>query len=231
VTEQVLIGGRGVDGAGASRVIEPATGEPMAEVAEAGPDEAHEAVRLAFKAFEEGPWPRSTASDRGGVLLRAATLVRKRLEDLAVLEARNGGKPIEAARGEIGLVASVLEYWGGAANKIFGETIPVQDPGIDVTLREPVGVCALITPWNFPAMIATWKIAPALACGNTIIVKPASATPLSTLALSEIIVEAGLPPEAISVLPGPGSSVGSALVTDPRVSKVSFTGSGASRPA
>ena len=225
MTEQLLIGGRRVDGAGASVVIEPATGDPMAEVAEAGPEEAREAVRVAYEAFESGPWPRMTATDRGRVLLRAATLVRERLEDLATLEARNGGKPIEAARGEIGLVATVLEYWGGAANKIFGETIPVQDPGIDVTLREPVGVCALITPWNFPAVIATWKLAPALACGNTVVVKPASATPLSTLALGEILVEAGVPPEAVSVLSGPGSSLGTALVADPRVSKVSFTGS------
>jgi acyl-CoA reductase-like NAD-dependent aldehyde dehydrogenase len=225
VTEQLLIGGRRVDGAGASVVIEPATGDPMAEVAEAGPEEAREAVRVAYEAFESGPWPRMTATDRGRVLLRAATLVRERLEDLATLEARNGGKPIEAARGEIGLVATVLEYWGGAANKIFGETIPVQDPGIDVTLREPVGVCALITPWNFPAVIATWKLAPALACGNTVVVKPASATPLSTLALGEILVQAGVPPEAVSVLSGPGSSLGTALVADARVSKVSFTGS------
>ena len=126
---------------------------------------------------------------------------------------------------ELGIVANTLEYWGGAANKIFGETVPVQDPGLDVTLREPVGVCALITPWNFPLVIATWKLAPALACGNTIVVKPASYTPLSILALAEILLEAGLPPETISVLPGPGSAVGNALVTDPRVAKVGFTGS------
>src|SRR5437016_3471656 len=99
----------------------------------------------------------------------------------------------------LGAVAAYFAYWGGAANKIFGETIPIQDPGLDVTLREPVGVCALITPWNFPLLIATWKIAPALACGNTVVVKPASYTPLSTLALAGILVEAGLPPEAISV--------------------------------
>jgi acyl-CoA reductase-like NAD-dependent aldehyde dehydrogenase len=135
------------------------------------------------------------------------------------------GKPIGDARDEIGIVANTFEYWGGAANKIFGETVPVQDPGLDVTLREPVGVCALITPWNFPLVIATWKIAPALACGNTIIVKPASYTPLSVLRLADVLLEAGLPPEAMSVLPGPGSSVGNALVGDPRVGKVGFTGS------
>jgi acyl-CoA reductase-like NAD-dependent aldehyde dehydrogenase len=177
------------------------------------------------RAFEEGPWPRTSATERGRVLLRASFLVRERLEDLSRIEATNVGKPIADARDELGIVANTLEYWGGAANKIFGETVPVQDPGLDVTLREPVGVCALITPWNFPLVIATWKLAPALACGNTIVVKPASFTPLSILALAEILIEAGLPSEAISVLPGPGSAVGNALVTDPRVSKVGFTGS------
>ena len=206
-------------------VIEPGTGAPMAEVAEAGPEDARRAVDVAVRAFEEGPWPRTPATLRGRVLLRASAMVRERLEDLARLEARNAGKPIGDARDEIGIVADTLEYWGGAANKIFGETVPIQDPGLDVTLREPVGVCVLITPWNFPLVIATWKIAPALACGNTIVVKPASYTPLSVLRLAEILVEAGLPPEAVSVLPGPGSAVGNALVTDPRVNKVGFTGS------
>ncbi len=122
-------------------------------------------------------------------------------------------------------MADHFEYFAGAANKIFGETIPIQDPGLDVTLREPVGVCALIVPWNFPLLIATWKIAPALACGNTIVVKPATYTPLSVLKLANILVEAGVPDDAVSVLPGPGGSVGTALVTDPRVNKISFTGS------
>jgi acyl-CoA reductase-like NAD-dependent aldehyde dehydrogenase len=206
-------------------VIEPGTGAPMAEVAEAGPEDARRAVDTAVRAFEAGPWPRTSATARGRVLSRASVLVRERLEDLARLEALNAGKPIGDARDEIGIVADTLEYWGGAANKIFGETVPIQAPGLDVTLREPVGVCALITPWNFPLVIATWKISPALACGNTIVVKPASYTPLSVLHLAEILVEAGLPPEAISVLPGPGSAVGNALVTDPRVNKVGFTGS------
>jgi acyl-CoA reductase-like NAD-dependent aldehyde dehydrogenase len=206
-------------------VIEPGTGASMADVAEAGPEDARRAVDVAVTAFEEGPWPRTSATARGRVLLRASVLVRERLEDLARLEARNVGKPIGDARDELGIVADTLEYWGGAANKIFGETVPIQDNGLDVTLREPVGVCVLISPWNFPLVIANWKIAPALACGNAIIVKPASYTPLSVLRLSEILVEAGLPPEAMSVLPGPGSTVGNALVSDPRVNKVGFTGS------
>src|SRR5712691_1966435 len=206
-------------------VIEPGTGKQVAEVAEAGIQDVERAVQGANRAFEEGRWPRLSATDRGRILLRASTLVRERLENIAVVEARNAGKPIRDARGEIGLVAAVLEYWGGAANKIFGETIPVQDAGMEVTFREPVGVCALIIPWNFPLVIASWKIAPALACGNTVVVKPAQLTPLSVLILADILMEAGLPPGVISVLPGPGSVVGNALVTHPLVSKVSFTGS------
>src|SRR5438552_3694997 len=122
-------------------------------------------------------------------------------------------------------MVSPSTLFGGAANKVLGETIPIQDPGLDVTLREPVGVCALITPWNFPLLISTWKIAPALACGNTVVVKPATYTPLTVLRLAEILVEAGVPEDAVNVLPGPGGIVGSALVSDPRVSKISFTGS------
>jgi acyl-CoA reductase-like NAD-dependent aldehyde dehydrogenase len=165
------------------------------------------------------------ARARGRVLTRASFLIRERQEELARLEARNVGKPISAARAEIDLVANVYEYWGGAANKIFGETIPVVPPGLDVTLREPVGVCVLIAPWNFPTVIASWKIAPALACGNTAIVKPASQTPLTILAVADILTEAGLPEGTLSVLPGPGSTTGSTLIADPRVAKISFTGS------
>ncbi|MEP6972734.1 MAG: aldehyde dehydrogenase family protein [Actinomycetota bacterium] len=206
-------------------VVEPATAESMAQVAEAGPEDARRAVDVALKAFEEGPWPKTSARERGRVLTKASFLIRERLEDLARLEARNGGKPITSARGEIDIVANTFEYWGGAANKIFGETIPIVPAGIDITLREPIGVCVLITPWNFPAAITSWKIAPALACGNTAIVKPASQTPLTALALADILAEAGLPDGTLSVLPGPGATVAGALIADPRVSKISFTGS------
>ena len=226
-TEYLIMGGEraaAADGRTFS-VIEPGTGRTFAEVAQAGSDDAERAAQVAYRAFEEGSWPRMSATARGRVLLQASNLVRERLEAIATVEARNAGKPIRDARGEISLVAAVLEYWGGAANKIFGETIPVQDAGLEVTLREPVGVCALITPWNFPLVIASWKIAPALACGNTIVVKPAQLTPLSVLLLADILMEAGLPPGVISVLPGPGAAVGQALAKHPLVSKVSFTGS------
>ncbi len=225
--EHLVLGGERVPAADGKTfaVTEPGSGKPFVEVAEAGHEDVERAVRAAYRAFEEGMWPRMSATERGRILLQAATLVRQRLEEIATVEARNAGKPIRDARDEIALVAAVLEYWGGAANKIFGETIPVQDAGLEVTLREPVGVCALITPWNFPLVIASWKIAPALACGNTVVVKPAQLTPLSVLTLADILMEAGLPPGVISVLPGPGSVAGNALVTHPLVSKVSFTGS------
>jgi acyl-CoA reductase-like NAD-dependent aldehyde dehydrogenase len=227
MAEMLILGGERTAAAEGEtfEVNEPALGAPMAEVAQGGPEDARRAVDIAHRAFEEGAWRRMSATERGRVLLRASTLVRERLEELARVEARNVGKPINDARDEMGIVADTLEYWGGATTRIFGETIPVQDNGLDVTLREPVGVCVLIVPWNFPLAIGSWKISPALACGNAIVVKPASYTPLSVLRLAEILVEAGLPPETISVLPGPGSSVGNALVTDPRVSKVGFTGS------
>jgi len=226
-SEHLVLGGKRVPAAEGKTfsVIEPGKGFPFAEVADAGIEDVERAVQVAYQAFEEGRWPRLSATERGRILLKAAGLVRERQEDIADIEARNAGKPIRDARGEVGLVATVLEYWGGAANKIFGETIPVQDAGLEITLREPVGVCALITPWNFPMVIASWKIAPALACGDTVVVKPAQLTPLSALLLADILMEAGLPPGVISVLPGPGSAIGNTLVTHPLVSKVSFTGS------
>jgi acyl-CoA reductase-like NAD-dependent aldehyde dehydrogenase len=225
--ELLVLGGERVAAAEGKTtdVLEPATAEPMAEVAEGGPEDARRAVEIATRAFEEGVWPRMSARERGRVLTRASLMIRERQEELALLEARNGGKPIGSARAEIDIVANVFEYWGGAANKVFGETIPIVPPGIDVTLREPVGPCALVTPWNFPAVIASWKIGPALACGNTAVVKPASQTPLSALAIADLLSEAGLPEGTLSVVPGPGSRTAAALVSDPRIAKISFTGS------
>ncbi len=227
MTELLMLGGvrvAAVDGA-TTDVVEPSTGEPAWQVAEAGPEDARRAVDVAARAYDAGAWSSMSARARGRILTTASFLIRDRQEDLARLEARNGGKPIGAARAEIDIVANVFEYWGGAANKLFGETIPIVPPGLDVTLREPVGVCVLITPWNFPAVIASWKIAPSLACGNAAIVKPASQTPLTALALAEILAEAGLPDGTLSVLPGPGSTTATALISDPRVAKISFTGS------
>jgi acyl-CoA reductase-like NAD-dependent aldehyde dehydrogenase len=205
-------------------LIEPATGEPLAEVSQAGAADLDQALTVARQAFEQGTWPRTSATARGRVLARTAELLRQRAEAFATVEARNAGKPIRDARTEVEGAAACLEYYAGAANKFFGEVVPVQDPGLDVALREPVGVVGLIVPWNFPLLIATWKVAPALACGNPVVLKPASYTPLTALMLGELLVEAGLPPECVSVVPGPGASVGAALAADPRVAKISFTG-------
>ena len=227
MTEMLVLGGERVDSAdgATSHVVEPSTGKPAWEVAKASPEDARRAVDIAVEAFETGPWRRMSARDRGHVLTKASFLIRERQEELATLEARNGGKPIGGARAEIDIVANTYEYWGGAANKIFGETIPIVPPGLDVTIREPVGPCVLISPWNFPAVIANWKVAPALACGNTAVLKPASQTPLTALAIAGILMEAGLPEGTLSVLPGPGATTASAMIADPRVAKIGFTGS------
>jgi acyl-CoA reductase-like NAD-dependent aldehyde dehydrogenase len=227
MTELLVLGGERTAAADDAtvEVVEPATGKAAWEVAQASPEDARRAVDVAVEAFEAGPWRRMSARERGHVLTKASFLIRERQEELATLEARNGGKPIGAARAELDIVANTYEYWGGAANKIFGETIPIVPPGLDVTLREPVGPCVLISPWNFPAVIGNWKVAPALACGNTAILKPASQTPLTSLAIADALMEAGLPAGTLSVLPGPGSTTATALIEDPRIAKIGFTGS------
>jgi len=207
-----------------SSVLEPATGAPLAEVARASGADARRAVASARRAFREGPWARQTAAARGRVLLDLAARVRAQSEELAVLEARNTGKPISDARWEVGSGAACFEYYAGAATQLAGSTPPVDAPGLALTLRQPLGPCALIVPWNFPFLIACWKIAPALAAGNSVVVKPASATPLSVLRLAELAGQAGLPPGVLNVVSGPGDGVGSALVSDPDIVKVSFTG-------
>jgi len=206
-------------------VSDPANGEKLARVAQAGEPDVERAVLAARQRFEDRAWRAMNTRKRGRLLQRIADLVRQEKESLARLESRNAGKPIKAARGEIAAVANCFEFYAGATNKFYGETIPVAANGTCLTFHEPLGVCALIVPWNYPLLITSWKVAPALAMGNTVVVKPASATPLSALALADLALEAGLPPGALNVLPGSGSSVGAALVRHPVVRKVSFTGS------
>ncbi len=205
-------------------VAEPATGAPLAEVARAGAEDLELALSAAARAFDSGTWSSVSATDRGRVLLRVAELIRERLEDFAWAEVRNAGHTIEDARWEAGAMADVFEYYAGAANKHLGSVVPTPDAGLGLVLRVPVGVCGLIVPWNFPMLIATWKLAPALACGNPVVLKPASLTPLTALMLGRTLLDAGVPPGCVSVLPGPGATVGEALAADPRVAKVSFTG-------
>ena len=222
----LLVSGERREGTAGQRrlVFDPATGEAIASVAQATPEDVDRAAQLADAAYRRD-WKRRTPKERAAVLFRLAALIRENADELAELESRNVGKPIAAARGEVLLGADCFEYYAGAATKFGGATIPVSAPGTCLTFREPLGVCGLIVPWNFPFAIATWKIAPALAMGNTAIVKPASDTPLSALRLGELALEAGVPPGALQVLPGPGETVGAALVAHPLVRKISFTGS------
>jgi len=218
----LLIGDKRPPGAGAITVLEPARGTPLDEVAAASPADVDAAVAAARAAFPH--WARLTAVARAELLFRFSDLVRAHVEDLATLESRNVGKPIGDARWEANHVADTLRYYAGAADKFFGETIPLNKSGLDITLRDPLGVVGLIVPWNFPMVIATWKLGPALACGNTVVLKPASLTPLSALRLGELALEAGLPPGVINVIPGPGAKVGAQLAAHPDVAKIGFTG-------
>lgn len=207
------------------KLCDPANGKEYARVAQATVEDVEKTVRIAYSRFVKGPWKSMDSRSRGQLLQRIANLIRDKSEYLAQLESKNVGKPINAARWEIQAAANTFEYYAGAINKVHGQTIPVAADGTLLTFREPLGVCALITPWNFPLLIASWKVAPAIAMGNTVIIKPATATPLSTLALADLALEAGIPSGVINVLPGSGKVVGSALVLNPYVRKISFTGS------
>jgi acyl-CoA reductase-like NAD-dependent aldehyde dehydrogenase len=205
-----------------SAVLNPATEETIAEIASASVEETDAAVARAKEAFPA--WRAVAPADRARLLRRLATLVEDNHEELSRLESRNVGKPIAGARGEVGMVAQVFHYYAGAVDKHFGETIPVAG-GIDLTLREPLGVVGLIVPWNFPLNIASWKLGPALACGNTVVLKPAELTPLTAIRLGELALEAGIPEGVVNILPGKGSVVGTRLVEHPDVAKIGFTGS------
>lgn len=203
-------------------VINPATEKEVAQVHESSVDDLDAAVSRAADAFE--PWRKVSPADRARLLRRLAALVEERGEELARLETQNVGKPISDSRAEVGMVAEVFHYYAGAIDKHMGENIPVAG-GVDITFHEPLGVVGLITPWNFPLNIASWKLAPALACGNTCVLKPAEITPLTSLRLGELALEAGLPEGVVNVVTGSGSVVGQRLVEHPEVAKIAFTGS------
>jgi betaine-aldehyde dehydrogenase len=203
-------------------VVNPATEETIAEVPAASAEDADRAVEAARRAFPA--WRAVAPADRARLLRRLAGLVEEHGEELARLETRNVGKPIADSRGEVAMVAEVFYFYAGAVDKHHGETIPVAG-GVDVTFREPLGVVGLIVPWNFPIAIASWKLGPALACGNTVVLKPAELTPLTAIRLGELALEAGLPEGVLNVLPGSGSLVGQRLVAHPDVAKIGFTGS------
>jgi acyl-CoA reductase-like NAD-dependent aldehyde dehydrogenase len=204
------------------RLLNPATEQPVAELEEAGVGETDRAVAAAKAAFPA--WRAVAPSDRARLLRRLATLVEEHLEELALLETRNVGKPISDSRGEVGMVADVFHFYAGAVDKHYGQTIPVAG-GVDMTFREPLGVVGLIVPWNFPLNIASWKVGPALACGNTVVLKPAELTPMTAIRLGELALQAGIPDGVFNVVVGPGRIVGERLIQHPDVAKIGFTGS------
>ena len=211
--------------AGEVGVHDPATGEEIGTVSRASSNDVDQAVNVARERYEEGIWRKATVRHRRDVLRGIADLIRRDQGRLAAMESENAGKPIAAARGEVGAVATTFDFYAGAVDKFHGQTIPGNADGTLMTFREPIGVCAAITPWNFPMLILSWKAAPALAMGNSIVVKPAEVTPLTALALAELAIEAGLPTGVFNVVTGKGSEAGEALVRHPLVSKISFTGS------
>lgn len=215
---------RAASGGGTMEVVNPATEEVIASVASAGSDDLDAAVNAARAALN-GPWGQMSARERGRLVRKLGERLMERADEVARLETLHNGKPISESRNiEIPAAAECFEYYGGWSDKVMGETIPVKGNYLTYTLREPIGVVAAIVPWNFPLLLAAWKIAPALACGNTVIVKPASQTPLTALALGEIAAEVGLPPGVLNVLTGPGAKLGQAIVEHPGIDKIAFTG-------
>jgi len=213
------------DAPGTLDVIDPSTTEVIARVPDASARDVDRAVAAARHAFDEGPWKDATAQDRGRVLFKLAEIVRDRADELSELEARNTGKPIVEAEFDIADVATCFEYYGGLATKIHGDVIPVPDNAMSLALREPIGVAGQIVPWNYPLLMASWKLAPALCAGCTTILKPAEQTPLTALALAESFADAGIPPGVANVVTGLGETSGAAIVAHPNVDKIAFTGS------
>ncbi|HEX2168005.1 MAG TPA: aldehyde dehydrogenase family protein [Longimicrobiales bacterium] len=225
--DRLLINGEWTDAVGGKKfeTLNPATGESLAEVAEGEAADIDRAVAAARAAFRADSWRRMDAADRGAILWRMADIVEQRADALARLEVLDNGKPIREAKIDIRQSIDALRYYAGWTTKLHGATIPVRGNMLNYTLREPVGVVGAIIPWNFPLLMAVWKIAPALACGNTVVLKPAEQTPLSALELGAIGVEAGLPPGVLNVVTGLGETAGAALVAHPDVDKIAFTGS------
>src|SRR5882672_7828957 len=224
---RMVVGGQGVDAADGQTfdVVNPADGQVIAKVPLGGREDVDRAVAAAQKAFDDPKgWANWAAGKRGRSLAKLAALIKQHTEELAQLESRNVGKPIAGARGEVTGASLVFDYYAGAANKVFGETIPVSKPGLDFTLREPIGVVGLIVPWNFPILMASWKLGPALAAGNACILKPASYSPLTAIRLGELALEAGIPAGILNVVTGPGGTAGASIAAHPGIGKVAFTG-------
>jgi betaine-aldehyde dehydrogenase len=220
------IGGEWVDAqSGATRdVVNPADGSVLARVPEAGSEDVRRAVCQARIAFEEGPWPALPARERGTLLFKIAEAIRANAGGFAEMDTRNMGKPIVEAEFDVADAAHCFEYYGGLASKIHGETLDVPDNALSMVVREPVGVVGQIIPWNYPLLMAAWKLAPALAAGCTVVLKPAEQTPLSALMLGELLESLDVPRGVVNIVTGDGPTAGAALVADPGVDKVAFTG-------
>ena len=223
---KLLIDGRWVDAAegGKFETYDPATGDVIAEVAAGTAADVDKAVTAARRALETGPWATMDAADRGNLMFALADLVEKNAEELAALESLNCGKIITDSIGDLGGVVNTLRYYAGWADKIEGKTVPVRGNFLSYTLRQPVGVVGQIIPWNFPLLMLAWKFGPALACGNTIVLKPAEQTPLTALRIGELAQEAGIPNGVINIINGFGETAGAAMVTHPGIDKIAFTG-------
>jgi len=224
---KLLVNGEWVEPASGKRYddVNPTTGETAARVAEAGAEDVDRAVKAARAAFEDGPWSRMHPADRGRLLYKLAQLVQDDAQRLAEIDALDAGKPVtNSLRVDLPAAVDCFEYYAGWADKIHGETVPVRAPAFTYLLRQPVGVVGQIIPWNFPVMMAAWKLAPALACGCTVVLKPAEQSPLSALRLGELCLEAGIPPGVVNILTGFGET-GAAIVEHAGVDKIAFTGS------
>ena len=225
---KLIINGEAVDAASGKTftTVNPATEEPICEVAEAGPEDVDRAVKAARAAFDSGPWPKMKPAERQRLLWKWSELIEKHADEIARLETLDNGKPIfESRLVDIPMVVNTFQYFAGWATKITGDTLPVNPAFFTYTLREPIGVIGAIIPWNFPMIMTGWKTAPALAAGNTVVLKPAELTPLSAIRIGELAIEAGLPPGVFNVVPGKGSIAGEAMVQHPMIDKISFTGS------
>ena len=229
--QKMLINGRWVEAASGKTfpTYNPATGETLSQVAEGDREDIDRAVRAARAAFESGPWSKMSPSGRGRLIWKIADLIEQHLEEFAQLESLDNGKPLKVARvADVPLAADLFRYMAGWATKIEGNTIPISSGGAEYlayTLREPIGVVGQIIPWNFPLLMAAWKLGPALATGCTVVLKPAEQTPLTALLLGEILQEAGIPDGVVNIVPGYGETAGAALSAHPDVDKVAFTGS------
>ena len=224
---QLVIGGERVDAAGGGTlsVVNPATEEELAPVASATAADVDRAVRSAREAFESSAWRGTSARQRGAMLWRLGDLIEQHKDELARLETLNNGKPLFESHIDIRLTVATFRYYAGWADKVHGETIPIDGNMLNFTLREPLGVIGAIVPWNFPMSLAAWKIAPAIACGNAIVLKPAEQTPYTALRMAELALEAGIPAGIFNCIPGLGEEAGAALARHPGVDKIAFTGS------